>query len=253
MHILELEYFIERELRESIQQHFPLDWKEDSITHDLAIRFRNRFRRMTLHGTRFPMEVEWEIYKLHGRRESTYGDIGLLFRSKLPAGSVIDGAGFIEAKLRARNSTKFAQVRHEQVTRILSRSPQTRLLLYDYNAVSVLDSSSDVDPNSTISWRGSRADGEPLSRHSWAGAAVAACGRRQSLRRHTLSFLPLAFASVFAPLFPHARSRFFRRRHQDSSELSGRAGRLQHSYGCPNSSAGAGVARAVFTQRQLAL
>ncbi len=139
MHTLELEHLIELELRGTVQKHFPLDWKEDLLTHELAIRFRKRFRRMTLSGTPFPMQVEWEIYKLHGKRETNHGDIGLLFRYKLPTGALVEGAGFVEAKLRARDSTKFSQVRPDQMTRILARSPHTFLLLYDYNAVSVLD------------------------------------------------------------------------------------------------------------------
>lgn len=147
MHISEVEYIIERELRETVQKHFPLDWKEDVLTHDLAIRLRNRLHRMTLFGTRFPMEVEWEVYKLHGKRETSFGDVGLLFRYKIPGGDVIEAAGFIEAKLRARDSARSSQVRPDQVTRILARSPQTSLLLYDYNAVSVLDASFTFDPD----------------------------------------------------------------------------------------------------------
>jgi len=141
MRTLELEYMMEHELRQSIYSHFPLDWKEDSISHDLAIRLRRRFRRTTLVGTRFPIELDWEFYKLHGKAETQHGDIGLLFRQRLADGSVIEGAGFLEAKIRSRDSTKFCQVRREQNRRILSRSRLTLLLLYDYNAVSVLDSS----------------------------------------------------------------------------------------------------------------
>lgn|ERR1700731_104872 len=140
MHILEFEYRIERCLREIVQSHFPLDWKEDVLTHELARSLRGLFHDTVLYGTQYPLNIEWEIYKLHGTRESSHGDIGLLFRYKLPAGAVIEGAGFMEAKLRGRDTTKFLQVRHDQVTRILARSPQTRLLLYDYNAVAVLDS-----------------------------------------------------------------------------------------------------------------
>lgn len=143
MHILELEYYFERYLREIIQGSFPLDWKEDVITHELAKRLRGQLKNTTLYGTRFPLDIDWEIYKLHGTRETNHGDIGLLFRYYLPGGALIEGAGFMEAKIRGRDTTKFLQVRHEQVTTILARSPQTRLLLYDYNAVSVLDEGAD--------------------------------------------------------------------------------------------------------------
>jgi hypothetical protein len=139
MHVLEMEQMMEHEMREAVTSHFPLDWKEDPITHDLMKRLRNTFRNTTLYGTRFPLQLEWEIYKFHGRRETSHGDIGLFLRYRLPTGAAIDAAGFLEAKIRGRNTTKFLQVRREQVTRVLARSPQTRLLLYDYNAVAVLD------------------------------------------------------------------------------------------------------------------
>jgi hypothetical protein len=139
MHVRELEGLIEWELRRIIEKHFPLDWKEDLITHDLAIAFRNRFKNITLHGLRNPLDIDWEIYKLHGQRESNYGDIGLLFRYRRREGKILEGAGFLEAKLRGRKSTKFAQVRQKQIKRILAKSPQTRLLLYDQNPIPVLD------------------------------------------------------------------------------------------------------------------
>ena len=81
MHILEFEYRIERCLREIVQSHFPLDWKEDVLTHELARSLRELFHDTTLYGTRYPLKIEWEIYKLHGTRESNHGDIGLLFRT----------------------------------------------------------------------------------------------------------------------------------------------------------------------------
>ena len=143
MHIFELDYRIERDVRDIIGGHYPLDWKEDVISHELARRFRG-YSHFTLQGLRNPLDVEWEIYKLHGRRESNHGDFGLLFRSRLPSGEVIEGAGFMEAKIRGRESTKFHAVRHEQITRILERSPQTRLLLYDYNPVAVIDTDHDI-------------------------------------------------------------------------------------------------------------
>lgn len=145
MHILKFEYVIERELREIIEERYPLDWKEDVITHELALRFRSRFQRITLHGTRYPLEVEWEVYKLHGSRETAHGDIGLLIRYKLPTGTLLEGAGFLEAKIRALDSSSFPQARPDQVKRILARSPQTRLLLYDYRPVPVLDEPFDID------------------------------------------------------------------------------------------------------------
>lgn len=144
MHIAAMEHLMECELAQAVQSHYPLDWKEDAITHDLLIRLR-RIGSVTLEGLWYPLQVEWEIYKLHGARETCYGDIGVLVRHRLPSGPVIEAAGFLEAKIRGRDSRTFPQVRHEQIDRILARSRYTRLLLYDYNAVPVLTNDG-VDP-----------------------------------------------------------------------------------------------------------
>lgn len=138
MYITELEAIVEAQLGESVRLHHPYDWKEDAVTHNLLINLRKHVKEVTLHGARYPTDLEWEVYKLHGRRESAHGDIGLLVRYRVPEGGILEGAGFLEAKLRGRDSTRFLQVRHEQVTRILERSPQTQLLLYDYNPVATL-------------------------------------------------------------------------------------------------------------------
>ncbi len=137
MQLLEFEFAFERIVKTTVQNHFPLDWKEDVITHTLLKELRQYNQNIEISDALYPVEIEWEVYKFHGRRETDHGDIGVLVSYKLPTGSVVEGAGFIEAKLRDRNSTKFIQVRHQQIERILSRSPYSFLMLYDYNPVAV--------------------------------------------------------------------------------------------------------------------
>lgn len=148
MYPSEFDYVVEHAARSAVSSHFPLDWKEDPITHALLIQLRLDLHRLTLWSGRQRVEIEWEIYKFHGRRETAFGDIGLLVRYAVPGAGTVEGAGFLEAKLRGRDTTKFTQVRHDQVTRILQRSPQTRLLLYDYNPVAVLD----PEPQGEAGW-----------------------------------------------------------------------------------------------------
>src|SRR5262249_29397460 len=81
-----------------------------------------------------------------------HGDIGILIRYKLLEGSVIEGAGFLEAKLRDRESSKFKQIREDQFNRLIERSLQTRLLLYDYRAVPVLDPPQDRESYRVPIW-----------------------------------------------------------------------------------------------------
>lgn len=139
MHFLDFETIIENELREVILDAFPLSWREDVISYNFTDRLRRRFHSVTLIGTHYPLVMELEVYKLSGKPETKHGDIGLLIRSKLATGELIEGAGFLEAKLRARNSSRFLQVRKKQCEKLLRESPHTQLLLYDYRPVAVLD------------------------------------------------------------------------------------------------------------------
>lgn len=145
MHPVEFDYIVENAVSTAVRSHFPLDWKEDPITHAILISLRDRLHDITLQTSRQPIEIEWEVYKLHGRRETAFGDVGLLVRYVVPGNGMVEGAGFLEAKLRGRDTTKFTQVRHDQVTRILQNSSQARLLLYDYNPVAVLDQDNELD------------------------------------------------------------------------------------------------------------
>ncbi|EAT59177.1 hypothetical protein [Chlorobium ferrooxidans] len=140
-----LEYRIEEIVRKTVAGSFPLDWKEDPITHQILKEFRSSFHSLSISEGRIPTNINWEVYKFHGKRETAHGDIGLLFQFHLPQGGFIEGAGFIEAKLRGRETSKFLQVRHEQVTRILARSPHSMLMLYDYNPVAVVDNTTAFD------------------------------------------------------------------------------------------------------------
>jgi hypothetical protein len=140
MHVLELEYEMEQVMRDSVPRHHPLDWNENSITHHLVIQLRKIFRHTILQGVRFPVELMWEIYKFSGKPETDHGDIGLLFRYRLPTGNTIDGAGFLEAKIRGRGSNKFPHVGQNRSTVFLPAHPKrgcfsTITILFQFGAI----------------------------------------------------------------------------------------------------------------------
>jgi hypothetical protein len=96
-------------------------------------------------ASQYPLTLAWEFYKLSGTPEYDHGDIGILVKRKLPDGRSIEGAGFLEAKIREVKSGRF-KIPPKQSKRILTRSPRTQLLLYDHNPVPVLDYLPDSGP-----------------------------------------------------------------------------------------------------------
>jgi hypothetical protein len=145
MHVLSFEAFLEAQLQAVIDKCYPLAWKENSITENLGMELRSNFKTVSLVGCQYPLVLAWEFYKLSGTPEYDHGDIGILVKRKLPDGETLEGAGFLEAKIREVKSGRF-KVPPKQSKRILTRSPRTQLLLYDQNPVPVLDYLPDAGP-----------------------------------------------------------------------------------------------------------
>ena len=135
----EFQEILNANIGQLVSSSFPLEWKEDYLSLSIAKYLRDYFRNVTIHGFRIPLHIDWEVYKLSGASEQRHGDIGVVVCYRLPNGSVITGAGFLEAKLRSRDSNRFDQVRTDQTDRLLRQSPMTQLLLYDFQPVIVLD------------------------------------------------------------------------------------------------------------------
>jgi len=140
IHVVEFENWIERTASQIIGENYPLTWKEDQITIELVKRIQSDLKEVELVGMRDLIRIEWEAYKLSGKPETAHGDIGVLIQYTLPTGNLLEGAGFLEAKVRSKDSSKFKEIKPAQLTTILSQSPYSKLLLYDYEKFPTLDS-----------------------------------------------------------------------------------------------------------------
>lgn len=138
MHIIDFENLLEHQLETAIRKCFPLLWRENTVSEQLALELPAKFKTINLVGGLYQLTIAWEFYKLTGTPEYDHGDIGILVRRRLADRNVIEGAGFLEAKIRDAKSGKFT-MRSKQSKRILTQSPHTQLLLYDHNPVPVLD------------------------------------------------------------------------------------------------------------------
>lgn len=98
MHVLGFERFLESQLGDVIEECYPLTWVEDDISLTLAKRLTSKLRSQTISstGSRYPLTIAWEFYKLRQTPERDRGDFGILVRRKVPEGNIIEGAGFLK-------------------------------------------------------------------------------------------------------------------------------------------------------------
>jgi len=123
---------LEREINAVMEQAWPHDWNEDFLTRSLLRQIHGHLRsRPYLYGSE-PVRVSMECYKLTGKHETAFGDIGLLVTVAHKGAKPITGAAYLEAKRRKERTTQFPEIRWPQVKRILKHAPKASLLLYDY-------------------------------------------------------------------------------------------------------------------------
>ncbi|MBD2254964.1 hypothetical protein [Nostoc parmelioides] len=122
-------------LKSVIDDSFPYEWNEDYITLNLIKGLRKSFNQVTLSGYRYELNINWEVYKYTGKPETLYGDIAVLVQIKFRNGELTEGVGFLEAKIRSRDSVNFESLKPKQLSDITSNAPHALLLLYDYESI----------------------------------------------------------------------------------------------------------------------
>ncbi|HEY0684833.1 MAG TPA: hypothetical protein VGD45_21025 [Steroidobacter sp.] len=129
---LEVAATLENEINEVMDQAYPHDWDENFLSRQLLRSIQGCLQtRPYVRGTE-RVRISMECYKLTGRREATFGDIGLLISVIHKAAKPVTGAAYLEAKRRRPHTTQFPEFRQAQLKRILKAAPKAQLLLYDY-------------------------------------------------------------------------------------------------------------------------
>lgn len=124
---------LERHINEVMAEAYPHDWDENYLSRQLLHRIQSCLSsRPYLRGSE-RVQVSMECYKLTGKLEMTFGDIGLLITVAHKGAAPITGGAYLEAKRREPRTVRFPEIKVAQARRILRRAPKAALLLYDYD------------------------------------------------------------------------------------------------------------------------
>jgi hypothetical protein len=120
---------LERSFAELCISSYPHEWEENHISFQLMKRLRETFSYRILSFNSWSKIVDWQSFKLRGKRETNYGDIALLLNIQFSSGEVLKGVANIEAK-RIYDTGNFKEINLDQSERILANLPYSHLLLY---------------------------------------------------------------------------------------------------------------------------
>lgn len=128
---------LEQKLQEEIEDSFPDKWNEDYI----SLRLVSTLGKMRYHQIKFFNSYNNILilpYKQTGKVETKFGDIAIVLDIEFRDGDKIKGVAFLEAKRYYKEHNDYHKLDFDQLKRINSNAPHSKLLLYDFNHVTKL-------------------------------------------------------------------------------------------------------------------
>lgn len=127
---------IESIFETEVRNLLPGYWNEDQLTNNFLIAMTRKLSNSQIVDQRGTLQVFINAFKQTGAlTEAKYGDIAVIINITYPDGETLEGVGYLEAKKRKVNSTRFDTVKIRQLKTINSNAPRARLLLYDYEPI----------------------------------------------------------------------------------------------------------------------
>ncbi|WP_353932723.1 hypothetical protein WJM97_09105 [Okeanomitos corallinicola TIOX110] len=136
MSIMNLYSELENIFRQQILDSYPIDWKEDYITHKIFFEYRKLFRNLQINGlSSSTISINSAAYKFSGNPERLFGDIGFIVKITDADRNHFEGVTSLEAKIRHKKTGKFEEIKVNQLNRISKNLQYPMLLMYDYNPI----------------------------------------------------------------------------------------------------------------------
>ncbi len=157
---------IERIVKDRVPASHPAGWAEDQVVAGLLSTLAAELDDTTVTGFRETHGVRLSAFRRKGKRETANADLSLLARVTRRDGSTLEGAAFIETKLKQDRKRTFDSFRLPELRRFFRGSPFSQVLFLDYEDITSYSSNRSVQfpPLEYSPWRG----GVPVTPYTYA-------------------------------------------------------------------------------------
>ncbi len=162
---------IERIVKTCVPGSHPTDWVEGTVTASLLRNLAGELDDTEISGFRQGSTIRLSAFHHKGKRESENADLSILVRIARKDGSRLEGAAFMETKLKQDRKRTFDSFRLPELKKIFRSSPFSQVLFLDYEDITSYSSNRSVQfPAMEYSpWRG----GVPMTPCTYAAVVPA--------------------------------------------------------------------------------
>jgi hypothetical protein len=147
---------VERIVKARVPGSHPADWDEEAVTAGLLKSIASELDDTEVSGFRQSFTMRLSAFRQKGKRDSASADISLLVRIVRKDGTGLQGAAFIECKLKQDRKRTFDSFRLPELKKIFRASPFSQVLFLDYEDITSYSSNRSVQfpPMEYSAWRG---------------------------------------------------------------------------------------------------
>lgn len=130
-----LSFELESLLYSCITEKFQNNWNSERITRSLFSSLKQLFHGKTVHTPGDTIKTAWHLLELKDNSESVFGDFALVVQISYHDGQNARGVVFYDTAEKDAGKNIFPNLHKNNYRRLLSVSPHSQLLLYDYDAI----------------------------------------------------------------------------------------------------------------------
>ncbi len=147
---------VERIVKARVPGSHPADWTEGTVTAGLLKSLASELDDTEVSGFRQGYTIRLSAHRQRGKRETTNADVSLLVRIAHRDGTVLDGAAFVETKLKQDRKRTFDGFRLPELKKLFRSSPFSQVLFLDYEDITSYSTNRSVQfpPLEYSPWRG---------------------------------------------------------------------------------------------------
>jgi hypothetical protein len=188
---------VERIVKARVPGSHPAQWEEEAVTAGLLKSLASELDDTEISGFRQGFTMRLSAFRQKGKRDSAAADISLLVRIARKDGSTLEGAAFIECKLKQDRKRTFDGFRLPELKKMFRASPFSQVLFLDYEDITSYSSnrSAQFPPMEFSTWRG----GVPMTPCTYAAlipANVVIAQHRNDTSIYGFS-VPLSYQLVY--------------------------------------------------------
>lgn len=153
-----LTYELETLVYSNVKENFPNNWNHRHITRSLFSSLKNLFENKTIHTPGDTIKTAWKLYAQKEDPEEHFGETALMVNVSYHDGHQVKGVVFYDSAEKDNGKNTFSNLHKNNYRRLLSVSPHSQLLLFDYDSItgmafpSTAESIIGNQPHSWNSW-----------------------------------------------------------------------------------------------------